>query len=53
MYIFQKAFVYFFHFLIQFPLTTSETELDYYHQKVYVRVTSRFTERAVRRWGEP
>ena len=30
-----------FHFLAQFPFTTSETELDYYHQKVNARVAER------------
>ena len=30
-----------FHFLAQFLCPTSETELDYYHQKVNVRVDSR------------
>ena len=34
-----------FHFLAQFFFTTSETELDYYHQKVSARVTSRVAER--------
>ena len=34
-----------FHFLPQFFFTTSETELDYYHQKVNVRVASRDIER--------
>lgn len=33
-----------FHILAQFPPTTSESELDYYHQKVNIRVASRFTE---------
>ena len=33
-----------FHFLAQFSFTTSETELDYYHQKVNVQVTSRVAE---------
>ena len=33
------------HFLAQFFFTTSETELDYYHQKVSVRVASRVGER--------
>ena len=28
-----------FHFVAQFRLTTSETKVDYYHQKVNVRVT--------------
>ena len=32
-------------FLAQFLFTTSETELDYYHQKVSVRVASRVAER--------
>ena len=30
-----------FHFLAQFVFTTSETEVDYYHQKVNVRVAER------------
>ena len=34
-----------FHFLVQVFFTTSETELDYYHQKVSVRVASRIAER--------
>ena len=34
-----------FHFLAQFFFTTSETELDCYHQKVSVRVASRVAER--------
>ena len=34
-----------FHFLAQFVFTTSEKELDYYHQKVNVRVASRVAER--------
>ena len=34
-----------FHFLEQFFFTTSETELDYYHQKVSVQVASRIGER--------
>ena len=34
-----------FHFLAQPFLTTSETELDYYHQKAVVRVASRVAER--------
>ena len=33
-----------FHVLTQFLFTTSETKLDYYHQKVSVRVTSRVAE---------
>ena len=33
------------HFLVQVFFTTSETELDYYHQKVSVRVASRIAER--------
>ena len=33
-----------FHILTQFLFTTSETKLDYYHQKVSVRVTSRVAE---------
>ena len=35
----------FFHFLEQFVFTTSETELDSYHQKVSVRVDSRVAKR--------
>ena len=34
-----------FHFSAQLFLTTSETELDYYHQKVSVRVASQVAER--------
>ena len=34
-----------FHFLTQIFFTTSETELDYYHQKVNVRGDSRGAER--------
>ena len=34
-----------FHFLAQFLFTTSETELDYCHQKVNVQVVSRGAER--------
>ena len=30
-----------FHLLAQFPFATSETELEYYHQKVNVRVAER------------
>ena len=33
-----------FHFLAQLFFTTSETELDYYHQKESVRVASRVAE---------
>ena len=33
-----------FQFLTQFVFTTSETELDYYNQKVNVRVASRVAE---------
>ena len=33
-----------FHVLPQFPFTASETELDYYYQKVNVRVDSRVAE---------
>ena len=33
-----------FHFLAQLVFTTSEMELDYYHQKVNVRVASRIAE---------
>ena len=35
-----------FHFLAQFLFTTSKTELQYYHQKVSVRVASRVAERS-------
>ena len=31
-----------FNFLAQFPFTTSKKELEYYHQKLNVRVVSRF-----------
>ena len=34
-----------FHFSAQFFFTVSETELDYYHQKVSVQVASRVAER--------
>ena len=34
-----------FHILTQFPLTKGKAELDYYHQKVNIRVASRVTER--------
>ena len=34
-----------FHFLGQVPFTISETELDYYHQKVNVQIASRVVER--------
>ena len=34
-----------FHFLAQFVITTIETDLEYYHQKVKVQVASRVTER--------
>ena len=34
-----------FNFLAQFVFTTSETEVDYYHQKVNVRFASRVAER--------
>ena len=34
-----------FHFLEQFFFTASETELNYYHQKLSVRVASRVAER--------
>ena len=34
-----------FHVLAQFLLTASETELDYYHQEMNIRVASRVTER--------
>ena len=36
-----KTFLDFFHFLAQFVFTASETELDYYHHKVNVRVAER------------
>ena len=34
-----------FHILTQFPISRSEAELYYYHQKVNVRVASRVAER--------
>ena len=37
--------LYIFHFSAQFVFTTSETELDYYHQKVNVWVVSRVAKR--------
>ena len=37
--------MYTFSYLEQFLFTTSEMELDYYHQKVNVAVASRFVER--------
>ena len=33
-----------FNFLVQFLFTTSETELDYYHQKINVRVALQVAE---------
>ena len=33
------------HVLAQFPLTTTETELDYYHHTVNVGVATRYSER--------
>ena len=41
----EQNFCRLFHVLAQFPFTTSETELDYYHQKVTVPVTSQIAER--------
>ena len=35
----------FFHVLAQFFFTTSETELDHYHQKANIRVASQVSER--------
>ena len=43
--ILDKTFVRLFRDLVQFLFTTRETELDYYHQKVNVRVASRVAER--------
>ena len=40
-----KIFVDFFNFLAQFIFTTSGKELDYYHQKVNVRVASQVFKR--------
>ena len=40
----QNIFV-LFHFLAHFPLTTSETEQDYYHHRVNVRVALQVNER--------
>ena len=34
-----------FHVLAQFLFTTSQTELDYYHQKVSLKIASRLAER--------
>ena len=36
---------FFFHVLPQLLFTTTETEVDYYHQKVSVQVASRVAER--------
>ena len=33
------------HFYAQFFFSTSESKLDYYHQKVYVRAASQVVER--------
>ena len=41
-----------FHVLAQYPFTTSETELDFYHQKVNIRVTSRVAERLAEKMPE-
>ena len=35
----------FFHALAQFPITKSDSELDYYHEEVNVGVASRVAER--------
>ena len=43
--ILDKIFKDFFIFLAQFVFTASELELNYYHQKVHVRVASRVAER--------
>ena len=40
-----------FHFLAQFVFTTSETELDYYHQKVNARVAARLKTEDLRKLG--
>ena len=37
-----QNFCRFFHVSAQFRFATSEAELDYYHQKVNVRVAERF-----------
>ena len=42
---FGQNFCRLFHFSSQFIFTTSQTELDYYHQKVNVRVVPRVAER--------
>ena len=41
----EMIFVDFFHISAQFPFTKSEKELDYYYQKVNIRVTSRVVKR--------
>ena len=41
----EKIFVDFFYILTQFPFTTSERELGYFHQAVTIRVASRVDER--------
>ena len=40
-----------FHFLAQFVFTTSETELDYYHHRVNVRVAERLKTQELRKLG--
>lgn len=40
-----KIFAELFHILAQVPFTISESEIDYYYQKVNVRVASRVIDR--------
>ena len=41
---FLKLFTNTFYVLAKFPFTTSETDLDYYHQKLSIPVASRVAE---------
>ena len=51
--ILDKSICRLFHFLIQFFFTTSETELDYYHQKMNAWDGSRVAERLRIWWRVP
>ena len=39
--ILNKTIMRLFQILLEFPFATSETELDYHHQKLYVKVIER------------
>ena len=41
----EKIFVGFFHILAQFPIATSERELDFCHQKLNIQVSPQVPER--------